>query len=290
MAKSDARDSFGRRPLLTDQQKNAARRTGLTEHEARRQFRWRTIAECVVYALCWAILVAVSLPADRQALQWTGYPQRTTTVIQDPAKPGALMLQWIDPAGGLHDYQPDSDTRYTLGEHVQVVDPPNTCGWDTPSSVDGAVVGMIAVMGVLPLAGLALLIVHRVRLWRRLLHASTYSRSVGYSISLYKAPWRTFISIHVLAQHYYVPLMRDQRVESLEPLKLLKLLEPLVTPAPRAQVPFRVAGTDRVVWPAGGCHTSVWPIGQMALTVLRVFGPMLLLPFAHWMTSTLPPC
>lgn len=32
------------------------------------------------------------------------------------------------------------------------------------------------------------------------------------------------------------------------------------------------------------------PIWRMTFTVLRVFGPILLLPFAHWAASTPPPC
>ena len=291
MVQSEARDRFGRRRVLTHEQREAARSTGLTEPEARRQFRQRTIAECVVYVLCWAILIAVSLPADRQLLQWAGFPHRTTTVIQDPTKPGALLLQWIDPAGGPHDYRPGADDRLTVGRHVEIVDSPTPdCGWDTASGVAGDLGGMIVLMGVLPLAGLGLLIVHRVRLWRRLRTAGTNKRSAGYSISLYKAPWRTFIAVYHVGRAYYVPLMRDQHVESLEAAKQLERLEPLITPKRRAHVPFRVAGTDRVVWPGGGCHTSVWPIWRMTFTVLRVFGPILLLPFAHWAASTLPPC
>jgi hypothetical protein len=143
--------------------------------------------EKVSSTLCWAALVAVSLPADRQALKCT------------------------------------------------------------PSSLNRGVVPMIVVMGVLPLAG--------------------------------------FIAIHTLGRTYYVPLMRGQRVESLEPIGLLR---PLVTPEPRAQVPFRVAETGRVVWPGGGCHPSVWPVGRMGFTVVRVFGPLLLVPVMHWVTSTLP--
>lgn len=176
--------------------------------------------------------------------------------------------------------------HYVLGQHVQIVDSPGTdCGWDTPSTVDGEVATMIVIMGALPLAGLALLIGHRRLLWRRLLKSSASPTSVGYSVSLYKASWRTFIAIHTLGQTYYVPLMRDQRVESLEPIELL---EPLETPTPRAQVLFGVRGTDRVVWPGGGCHPSVWPVGRMTFTVVRVFGPLLLLPATHWVTSTLP--
>jgi hypothetical protein len=43
-----------------------------------------------------------------------------------------------------------------------------------------------------------------------------------------------------------------------------------------------------VVWPGGGCHPSVWPVGRVGFTVVRVFGPLLLVPVMHWVTSTLP--
>lgn len=142
-------------------------------------------------------------------------------------------------------------------------------------------------MGVLPLAGFAFLVGHRVVTWRRLLDRVTERHRKGYSVSLYKAPWRTFIAVYALGNTYYVPLMRDQRVESLEPVELLL---PLAKPKPRAQIPFLVDGTDRVVWPGGGCHTSVWPVGHMVFTVLRVFGPMILIPLTHWVGTSLPPC
>lgn len=136
-----ARDVHGRRIVPTGEQLEAARRTGLTAPDARRRFRLRTVAECCVYVLCWAALILVSLPADRQAIQWAGFPHRVTTVVQDPIRPGGLVLQWTDSSGGLHDAALGAGDDYALGQQVEIVDA-GKCGWSTPTDASDGIVGM----------------------------------------------------------------------------------------------------------------------------------------------------
>lgn len=271
-------------PIPRDHEFEALRQVGIPVAQARRQYQLRTVVESSVYLLCWAIVILALLPSDRTVLKWQHFPRHATTVVADPARLGHLMLQWVDASGLPHDYQPDDSDHVKLGQKITIVDGPTYgCGYETTSDVKGDAITMVAFNGVIPTAGLGLLIAHRVRQWRRLRRSQRNKPLRGYEVSAYHASWRTFLAITYRDKTWYVPMMRGQGLSAVEDPTYL---QPLVAPYGRAQIPFRVVGTDRTVWPAGACHPSIWPVAQMGVTILRLFGPMLLIPLARYMASS----
>lgn len=270
----------------------ARQRAGLTADEARLRFRLRTLAECCAYVACWLLLIVVSLPVDRQAIDMAEVPRTTATVVTDYSVPSGMSFEFTSPV-------PDPEhvdlpvtvaisdpSDYTVGQKVQLLGPP--CDWEPASGFDDGLTVMAFYIGVIPAGGLAFLVFFRAWRWRQLLLATGYVVHRGdFTVSLYHASWRTFIAVDNTYRTFYVPVMRNQ---GLEELTDMTSVQPLVWPDSGTHVLFRVAGTDRVVWPIGGSHTAVWPVGRMALTIGRVVVPLLLVPLLHWVHTSLPLC
>lgn len=253
---------------------------GLTSSQARSRYRLHTTVLALVYLVAWLVSIRLDLSEAITDFHNARAPTYTALVEENEFAPGGVLLHWVnkygkDAYGGI-----DTSDHYRPGQRVKVVDlSSQTCKtWETPQQqsddVEAVAIGMFAI----PTAGLITYLLYRRRWWRRVLESSrSGTPGVGTVVGHYSYGGRQGLKLNISGKTYFVPLLRAQFVSV---LNSLDQLEPLAPIQPRVML-FKVAYTDRIVWPAGRYRRRLFPIGALTLRIAVICGPLLIPLLTH---------
>lgn len=282
---------------------------GLTPSQARARYRRRTVAVVGLVVIGWLVFFRLTLNDTVGDLRIMRAPQYTA-VVEPTASgtAGSLRMHWTRPDGteGYGTIPAEEQDRYRLGQRVRVLDyASDGCQeWTTVEEQSENVQAGVIFLLFIPLGAILFYLVHRFLWWRRLL-ASIHDRlPAGRVTGVHRFGHRQGLDVEIDGRRVRVPLLGGQFVTALESyraLKPLRALQPLddqsgaalrshrpFTPLQVRQqkvIPFRVAGTERIIWPSGPYRTLLVPYGAIAVRVLWFGGPALLALLTHIATA-----
>ncbi|MFD0683611.1 hypothetical protein [Actinomadura fibrosa] len=241
-----------------------------------------------LFLLSWVLYLRLNLDAMVDTVRLATAPEYTATV--EPPRPGGDLpvLHWTGAEGVERYGRPDASDGYRPGEKVRVVEYSAATCWTWESDEDQLddVSGMILFLFVLPAAAITRYLVHRRRHWLAVLRAARAGLTAGQVVALYEFGRRKVVTVDLGTRRVYVPLLNGQFVNALTSLDGLQVQR---LPDKRF-IAFRVAGTDRVVWPSGRYRRRMVPVADVVARLAWVGGPPLLTLAVHLFTAPLSPC
>lgn len=264
---------------------------GLSPPAARARYRVHTMLMVGLFLVSWAVYLRLNLDAMASSIRLATAPAYTATVRPPDPGTSAPILVWTDDDGAIRFGVADPGDPYRPGEHVRVLEySSSTCWtWETDNDRGDDLFGMVVFLFALPAGMLAGYLAYRRVRWSGLLGLTLAHRRAGHVTGTYRLGHRTGLTVDVDGRTVYVPLLRDQFVTALPSFDALVP----VNPDHGRTMVFRVAGTDRIVWPAGRCRTRLLPvagIAGVAVHVLWVAGPPLLTLAVRLFTAPITPC
>lgn len=266
---------------------------GLTPSQARARYLRRTAAVVGLVVIGWLLFFRLTLNDTVGDLRLMRAPRHTAVV--EPSAPSAdgsrLEMRWTRPDGteGYGAIPAEDQDRYRLGQRVRVLDSA-TAGcqvWTTVEDQTEAVEAIVVFLLIIPLGAIFSYLVHRYLWWRRLVASTRIPWPAGRVTGVYGFGHRQGLDVEIDGRRVHVPLLGGQFVTALESYRALKPLRAhqLSSRGGQKVIPFRVEGTDRIVWPSGPYRTVLVPYGAIAVRVLWFGGPALLALLVHISTA-----
>jgi hypothetical protein len=243
-----------------------------------------------LFLLGWLLFFRLTLSDTVSELRLMRAPHYTAVVERETPGVGGspLLLHWRQADGTDRYGTVEAEDQYTLGQHVRVLDytTPTCQSWTTAREESGILPTIVGFLFVIPVAAIVAYVIHRRRWWLRVLRSTEDHRPGGRVTGMYEFGHRQGVTVDGGGRPLYVPLLRGQFVTALTSYDSLKPLQA----HQRNVIPFRVAGTDRIVWPSGQCRRHLVPYGPIAVRLLFFGGPALLALAVHLATAPVAPC
>ena len=254
---------------------------GLTQSDARARYRRRTAAVVGLMVVGWLLFFRLTLNETIGDLNLVQAP-RYTAVVEHTAPwtdLSGLVLRWSRPDGTEGYGAVEPTDHYRLGQHVRVLEyaTADCYEWTTAEEAAGEMWAVVFFLLIVPLGTILCYLGHRFLWWRGVLASTRLRLPAGRVTGVYRFGHRQGLNVELDGRQVHVPLLGGQFVTALESYDALK---PLMAQQKNV-IPFKVAGTDRIVWPSGPYRTLLVPYGAIAARVLWFAGPALLALLLH---------